>query len=223
MSKASPNWNWMLQGRYEGFCLTFTHDVTPAAVLQRYGADPSAAHTIAFPRAYEILQPGPDTSVLRVGTIQEWTFCFETLGVQGIMPAVLAALSQNTQTLAVSSGANALHALEHWADGQPRERFEPGQAASLQAADDHPFWDAAERHRADHHDLPALLGALEAVGDRIGGHLTADILDGPLISTVLPWVLPTPPPSHTASLPFVHATATRGLGPRIGSLRPPTR
>ncbi|MET8772047.1 DUF6461 domain-containing protein [Streptomyces sp. NPDC004658] len=222
MTKSSPSWDWMLHGRYEGFCLTFTHGMTPAAVLQRYGADPSGVRSIAFPQVYEILQPGPDTSVLRVGIFQEWTFCFETLGIQGIMPAVLAALSQGTQTVAVNLGANALHILEHWADGQPRERFEPGQASSLQAADAHPFWEAAVRHQDDHQGLPAVLGALEAVGDRIGGHLTADLLEGPLLSTVLPWALP-PLPSPAASLPFVHATETRPLGPRIGSFRPPAR
>lgn len=223
MTKSSPGWDWMLHGRYEGFCLTFTHGLPPAAVLRRYGADLAGSRTIAFPQVYELLQPGPDTSVLRVGALGEWTFCFETLGVQGIMPAVLAALSQNTQAVAVNLGANALHILEHWMDGQPHERFEPGQATSLQAADVHPFWDAAERHRANHPGLPAVLGALEAVGDRIGGYLTADILEGPLLTTVQPWTLP-PLPSPAAPLPFVHVMETRPrLGPRIGSFRPPTQ
>ncbi|WP_406454869.1 DUF6461 domain-containing protein [Streptomyces sp. NBC_01622] len=222
MTESSPNWDWMLRGGYGGMCLTFTHGVTPEAVLRRYGADPSQASSIAFPQVYELLQPGPDSSILRVGSIREWTFCCETLGVQGIMPAVLAALSQDTQTVAVNHGANALHTLEHWVDGQPRERFEPGQESSLQAADVHPLWDTAERHRADHHSVPAVLGALEAVGDRIGGHLTADIVAGPLLTTALPWTLP-PLPSPAAPLPFVHAAETRPLGSRIGTFRPPTR
>jgi hypothetical protein len=210
----------MLHGRYESFCLTFTHGLPPAGVLQRYGADLSGARTIAFPQVYELLQPGPDTSVLRVGAFRGWTFCFETLGVQGIMPAALAALSENTQVVAVNFGADARHILEYWMDGQPRERFEPGQASSLQAADVHPFWDAAERHQANHPGLPAVLGALEAVGDHIGGHLTADALEDPLPTTLLPWTLP-PLPSPAAPLPFVHATATRTrLGPPIGSFRP---
>lgn len=216
-------WDWALYGRHEGFCLTFTHGILPAAILRRYGVDPSEARTIALPQVHDALQPDPDSSVLRVGTFREWAFCFETLGVQGIMPAVLAALSQGTQTIAVSLGANALHILEHWVDRQPRERFEPGQASSLQARDVHPLWDAAERHRANHSELPAILGALEAVGDLVGGHLTADVIEGPLLSTVLPWTLP-PLPSLAAPLPFVQMAETRPLGPRIGSLRlPPNR
>ncbi|MFF3367067.1 DUF6461 domain-containing protein [Streptomyces misionensis] len=216
MTTSPLGWNWMLNNRFDGFCLTFTHAINPTAILQRYGADAPKARIIEFPQAYELLQPGPDTSVLRVGTFREWTFCFETLGVQSVMPAVLAALSQTTQTVAVNLGANALHMLEHWVDGQPRERFEPGQATSLQAADAHPFWDATERHRGNHHDLPAVLGALEAVGDHIGGHLTADLIEGPLLTTTLPWTLP-PLPSPAAPLPFVHASQTKPLGPPIDS------
>ncbi|WP_416960865.1 DUF6461 domain-containing protein [Streptomyces sp. Agncl-13] len=222
MTEPSPSWDWILRGGYGGMCLTFTHGVTPETAIRRYGADPSQASSIAFPQAYELLQPGPDSSILRVGSLREWTFCCETLGVQGIMPAVLAALSQGTQTVAFNHGANALHTLEHWVDGQPRERFEAGQKSSLQAADVHPFWDAAERHRADHHNRPAVLDTLEAVGDRIGGHLTADIVHGPLLTTILPWPLP-PLPSPAAPLPFVHATAPRPLGPSLGTLPPPTR
>ncbi|MEV6483317.1 DUF6461 domain-containing protein [Streptomyces sp. NPDC051576] len=203
-------------------CLTFTHGVTPEDLLRRYGADASQASSIAFPQVYELLQPGPDSSILRVGTLREWTFCCETLGVQGIMPAVLAALSQDTQTVAFNHGANALHTLEHWVDGQPREHFEAGQESTLQAADVHPFWDAAERHRAENPNRPAVLDALEAVGDRIGGHLTADIVHDPLLTTVLPWTLP-PLPSPAAPLPFVHATKSRPPGPLLGTLHPPTR
>ncbi|MEU9281457.1 DUF6461 domain-containing protein [Streptomyces sp. NPDC048342] len=203
-------------------CLTFTHGVAPETVLRRYGADPSQVSSISFPQAHELLQPGSDCSLLRVGSLGEWTFCCETLGVQGVMPAVLAALSQHTQTVAFNHGANALHTLEHWVDGQPRERFEAGQKSSLQAADDHPFWDAAERHHADHGNRPAALDALEAVADYVGGHLTADVVHGPLLTTLLPWTLP-PLPSPAAPLPFVHATEPRPLGPRLGTLRPPTR
>ncbi|WP_405987930.1 DUF6461 domain-containing protein [Streptomyces sp. NBC_00986] len=222
MTESSPSWDWILRGGYVGMCLTFTRGVTPEDLLRRYGADPSAANSITFAQAYELIQPGPDSSILRVGSLGEWAFCCETLGVQGIMPAVLAALSQSTQTVAFNHGADARHTLDHWADGQPREHFEPGAKPSLQAAGVHPFWDAAERHRADNPDRPDELNTLEAVSDRIGGHLTTDIVHGRLLTTFLPWTLP-PLPSPAAPLPFVHAPNPRPLGPLLGTSRPPTR
>ncbi|MFE2889345.1 DUF6461 domain-containing protein [Streptomyces sp. NPDC059272] len=222
MTESSPSWDWIRSGGYVSMCLTFTRGVTPEDLLRRYGADPLDANSITFAQAYELIQPGPDSSILRVGSLGEWTFCCESLGVQGVMPAVLAALSRDTETVAFNHGADARHTLDHWVDGQPREHFEPGTKASLQAAGVHPFWDAAERHHADNPEGPAELNALEAVSDRIGGYLTTDIVHGPLLTTFLPWILP-PLPSPAAPLPFVDAPQQRPLGRLLGTSLPPAR
>ncbi|WP_394816031.1 DUF6461 domain-containing protein [Streptomyces gibsoniae] len=219
MTESRPHWEW-LYGRYEGCCLTLTLGVTPETLLQRYGADPSAARQLAFPQAYTLLQPGPDTSVLRAGSLHGWAFCLETLGVQGAMPAVLASLSQGTQTISVALGYNALDVLHHWVSGRPHESFEPGQASSLRAAGPHPFWDATERHRRRQSNQSPVIGALEAVGDVIGGHLSVDIAEGPLLTALLAWTLP-PLPSPVEPLSPVHPPEPRPLGPLLGGLQIP--
>ncbi|MFD8726326.1 DUF6461 domain-containing protein [Streptomyces sp. NPDC059629] len=219
MTGSLPHWDW-LYGRYEGCCLTLTQGVTPETLLQRYGADTSAARQLAFPQAYSVLQPGPDTSVLRAGSLPGWAFCLETLGVQGAMPAVLAALSRDAQTISVTLDYNALHVLHHWVGGRPRESFVPGQVSSLRAAGPHPFWDMTERHRSRQPDHPAVISALEAVGDVIGGHLPPDIAEKPLLTTLLSWTLP-PLPSPVPPLPPVHPFEPRPVGPPLVGLQVP--
>lgn len=209
----------MLHGRYLGFTLTFTRGLTITELLDRYGADPSAARELPFIGLDAALQPGPDSAILRVGVIQDWAFGLEILGGQGAAAATLVELSHNSETISVHVGANALTTLHHWTDGQPQEEFEPGQLSTLRAAAGHPFWDAAERHRAAHPSRRAVLGAMQAMEDHTGARLTQDLDDGPLLSVVLPQVLP-PLPSPVPPLPLVRPSSSRPLGRLLGTFNP---
>ncbi|MCM3920199.1 DUF6461 domain-containing protein [Frankia sp. AiPs1] len=220
MTRPPLEQDWETIGRYGPFCLTFTLDVTPQNLLERYGADPATAHPVAFAETGPVLDPRPDQCILATGTLGEWAFCFETLGVEGIMSATLAALSHGTQSVAVNNDANAMHYLTHWADGQPQEEFEPGAPSTLRAAGPHPFWDATERHRALHPDQRNVVAALRAAGDHIGGRLTVRTLTAPLLTTVLT-VPRSRPPSPAAPLPLVHPPqSTSKLGRRLAALDP---
>ncbi len=220
---APPAWDWMLHGRYLGFTLTFTHRTTPKELLERYGVDPSAARHLPYVGLDAALQPGRNCAILRVGMLSDWAFGIEILGGEGAAPATLAELSRGTQTITVQVGANALHTLSHWTNGQPREAFEPGEAATLRAAGPHPFWDATERHLAAQPGTRPVLAAMQAVEDHIDGHLTSDIDDGPLLSVVLPQSLP-PRPSPVPTLPRVNPSSQpRPLGRSLGSLHQPRR
>jgi hypothetical protein len=218
----SAAWKWMLGGRYLGFTLTFTHAVTPEELLRRYGADPAAARFLPFAGIDAALEPGPNDAILRVGMLQEWAFGIEILGFKGTVPAALAQISQATRTIAVHMGANALHTVDYWVDGRPREKFEPGVASTLRAAGPHPFWDATERHRARRPDAGSILAVMRAAEDHIGGYLPVEVDDGPLLSVILPQVLP-PPPSPVPPLPLVNPTQPRPLGRHLGSLQVPER
>jgi Family of unknown function (DUF6461) len=221
MSDAGPApWEWLFGGRYDGFTLTFTRGLKPAELLERYGADPSGARLLPFVDIHAVLQPRPETGILRVGLLGEWAFGIEDLGAQGAAPATLAQISRGTETISVYSGANALKVLSYWVNGQPQEEFEPGMASTLRAARPHPFWDAAERHRA-RPGTRDILAVMRAVEDHIGARLAQETDDGPLLSVLLPQVLP-PLPSPAPPLPLVHPPTGRGgRGRHLGTLRPP--
>lgn len=213
-------WGWLFGGRYDGFTVTFTRGLTPGGLLERYGADPSAARPLSFTDFYESLPTGPDHGRLRVGLAGEWAFGIEDAGAQGAAPATLAQLSRGTETISVHRGANAYELFQHWADGQPREQFEPGVASTLRAAGPHPFWDAAERYRAARAGCWAILAVMRAVEDHIGARLAQETDDGLLPSVSLPSILPLPP-SPVPPLPLVNPPANPGKpGRRIGTLRP---
>jgi hypothetical protein len=223
MNDANPSvWEWMFHGRYLGFTITFTHAVKPEGLLRRYGTDPSTARHLPFVGIDAALQPGPDDAILRVGTLRDWAFAIEILGGMGNAPAMLTEISRGTETIVVHVGASALHTLAYWVDGQPQEKFEPGEAPTLRAAGAHPFWDATERCRTAQPGTRAVLAAMQAVEERVGGHLTRDLDDGPLLSVILPQMLP-PPPSPVPALPRVTPSPPGRLGRRLGSLRPPER
>lgn len=220
MSDADPApWEWLFSGRYIGFTLTFTRGLTADGLLERYGADPSAARPLPFTDIHALLQP--DHAILRVGLLGEWAFGIEDLGGQGAAEATLAQLSIATETISVYSGGNALQVLEYWVNGQPREQFEPGMASTLRAAGPHPVWDAAERHRATRPGARDILAVMRAVEDHIGARLAEETDNGPLLSVLLPQILP-PLPSPAPPLPLVHPPTGRGgRGRHLGTLRPP--
>jgi hypothetical protein len=217
-------WEWLFSGRYLGLTLTFTRGLTAAGLLERYGADPSAARPLPFTDIHAAPQPGIDHAILRVGVLGEWAFGIDDLGIQGAAPATLAELSRGTETISVHSGANALEDFCYWVDGQPREEFEPGMASTLRAAGPHPFWDAAERYRGARPGTWSILAVMRAVEDHIGARLAEETDDGPLPSVLLEWVLPALP-SPAPPLPLVNPPAHPGKrGPRLSTglrLNPP--
>jgi hypothetical protein len=216
-------WEWLFRGRYDGLTLTFTRGLTPAGLLERYGADPSAARPLPFTDIRAVLQPDMDHAILRAGVLGEWAFGIEDAGAQGAAPATLAQLSRGTETISVYRGGNAFTVFCHWVSGQPREQFEPGMASTLRAAGPHPFWDAAERHRAAQPGIRPILAVMRAVENHIGASLAQETDDGRLPSVLLTQIRP-PLPSPVPLLPLVNSPASPGrLSRHLGTLRLPER
>ncbi len=222
MTQSPLEHGWEAVVRHRPFCLTFTLGVTPWNLVERYGADPTAARLLAIGETYAVGQPGADRSILASGSLGDWAFGFETMGVEGIMSGTLAALSRGTQTVAVNDSAKALHVLRYWVDGQPRESFELGVPDTQRAVGAHPFWGAVERHRAAHPDQSKVIAALRAIGDHVGGQLTADMLARPLLTAILPED-GRPRSAPAADLPLVRPGEPRQpvpLGRYLGTLGP---
>ncbi|WGD39733.1 hypothetical protein PYS65_06065 [Streptomyces cathayae] len=49
---------------------------------------------------------GAPKSVLRVGSLGDWSFCYEEWGVLGGMPGLLSRLSHDTETFTVDSNVS---------------------------------------------------------------------------------------------------------------------
>jgi hypothetical protein len=218
MTQSPLEHGWEAVVRYRPFCLTFTLGVTPLDLVERYGADPTTARLLAVGEACAVIQPA-DRSLLASGLLGDWAFGLETMGVEGSMPGTLAALSRGTQTVALNDSAKAMYVLKHWVDGQPRESFELGNHVTQRAAGAHPFWDAVERHGAAHPDQSQVIAALRAIGDHIGGQLTADMLARPLLTARLPED-GRPRSAPAADLPLVHPGEPVPLGRFLGTLGP---
>lgn len=215
-------WAWLVDGRYLGFTLTFTRGLELKDFLKCCGADPSAVRFLPFAGIHDALRPSAEYSVLRAGTVADWTFGIENLGNRSGSPDILARLSEKTETVSVHCGANAFQLFMYWVDGRPREQFEPGIAATLRAAGPYPFWSAVERYRTDHPGMRKILAVFHAIEDHVGIQIAKETDDGPLASVLISQVASSPS-SPASSLPLVYESSRRAgkPGPSHGALQLP--
>ncbi|WP_438490794.1 DUF6461 domain-containing protein [Streptomyces sp. S186] len=220
MTDTPDSWGWVLASGSLAFCLTFTHQLAPSAVLERYGADPQTTRTMDGQTAHAAIPTGRNHSLLRAGRLGNWAFCFETYGVQGLMPDTLTELSADTETLAVNFAEDATHTFEHWADSRRIESFEPGMPYDAPSpTTPHTFRNLVEQREAATPGQLPILAALEGLSDHIGGHtLTPDTLGGPLLTALLP--LRPRASAHTPSTS--PAEVRKHLGKFLGTLPPAT-
>ncbi|MEV5935054.1 DUF6461 domain-containing protein [Streptomyces sp. NPDC052079] len=195
-------WAWAEDPRAVMWCVTFTRGITPEDVLARYGADARAAQFLTRQQAGRLNDSSlAEGSVLRVGALGAWSFCFEDYGVMGAMPGPLSALSQGRETFSVLRGGDGTNGFAHWRDGQCTERFEPG-FTHTKPKPPHPWWDAVqERLDATGEEYPGLVPLLEAVVHHTGAVLDTGTLSGPLLTLRLEDSsrTPDPPPPHPRS------------------------
>ncbi|MBL3670829.1 hypothetical protein JL475_33705 [Streptomyces sp. M2CJ-2] len=127
---------------------------------------------------------GAPKSVLRVGSLGDWSFCYEEWGVLGGMSGPLSRLSRGTETFTVASNVS-MDTFGHWRDGRCTEAFEPDDPGTRQPPP-HPWRDALqERREAGGGSEPGLVAAVRVIGDRMGAVLDDATLDGPLPTVLL--------------------------------------
>ncbi|RSO43158.1 hypothetical protein DMH15_10695 [Streptomyces sp. WAC 06725] len=222
MNNSTPDpWGWAQDPNAVMWCLTFTHGITPHDVLSRYGADHRAAQLLNRQQAAALNEDSPpDGSVLRSGSLGEWSFCFEDYGVVGAMPGPLSALSRGTETFSVLLGGDGMNGFAHWRDSECTEQFEPG-FSHTKPNPPHPWWDIVQgRLDASGEEYPGLVPVLEAITHHTGAVLDTRILHGPLLTLWLDDTSRTPDPTPR---PHPHRAAIQQLGRPLGSfVLPPT-
>lgn len=130
-------------------------------------------------------QAGTGESVLRVGSLGDWSFCYEEWGILGGMPGPLSGLSQRTETFSVATDGASMDIFEHWRDGRCTEVFEPDNP-DTRLPPPHSWQDVLrERREATGDSEPALVAAVRVIGDHMGAVLDDATLDGPLPTVLL--------------------------------------
>ncbi|MBL3671504.1 hypothetical protein JL475_37625 [Streptomyces sp. M2CJ-2] len=133
---------------------------------------------------FDAYRAGTPKSVLRVGSLGDWSFCYEEWGVLGGLPGLLSRLSCDTETFTVDSNIS-MDTFGYWRDGRCTEAFEPDEPGTRRLPP-HPWWDALqERREAAGGSEPGLVAAVRVIGDRMGAVLDDATLDGPLPTVLL--------------------------------------
>ncbi|WP_369015741.1 DUF6461 domain-containing protein [Streptomyces hintoniae] len=207
--------SWSLS-RSEQFCLTLSAGKTPENILEAYGADASEARHLTYAEFFRAYEPTATSAALRVGSFGSWSFCIEFENCIGFMPGVQRKLSQSTEAFLLSRAGNAYAVVDYTVDGEIVESFEPGNGV-IRVPSSHDFAGRVERLTESSDGITA---TLEILAEYTGHHVTTALLDGPLLSVVVP----TPDRStlmrNDVSRPeSVDPSKTpRGLGRRLGSV-----
>ncbi|MGC4744306.1 DUF6461 domain-containing protein [Micromonospora sp. DT201] len=180
-------WKWVDLG----FTVTFSCDLTPEDLLNRYGADSTQAEVLTRQAALDKYPPNHAGAQLRAGVLNNWGFCFEEVGYEGSRPEVLAGLSADTEVFSFYN-MSGKSSLQHFRNGLRVESFEPGFTYSVRGQRPHTFWTRTER-LARMNSMPPDRAALEAVEEHIGAPLRQDLLEGPLLTAYLTNPLPSAP------------------------------
>ncbi len=213
----SAHSNWATDPRHALWCVTFTRNVTPADVLRRYGADPGSAQLRAHADTREFYERimGAGT-VLRVGLLGAWSFCYEDAGAAGSRPGLLSCLSQGTETLSLLKGGDGMNLLAVWRDGQREEVFEPG-AFGRRPQKDHRLWDLVQQSTTGQ---PRIIAAFQAIARYTGVLLDDAKIAGPLLTACLADADRIPDPTPQPAHPSLPKDGNRPLGRSLGSFRP---
>ncbi|WP_305788707.1 DUF6461 domain-containing protein [Symbioplanes lichenis] len=204
-------WAWVTESWYPGFCLTFVRDRDPATVAERLGGGAPVVMTVE--QTGDVYPPHQRGSLLRLGTVPGWTYCYEDRAPVAFLPTLLHRLSAGTEVIQVVKGGDGMNIARRLSDGRLLEQFEPGRTATAAGPD--LLLPRVERLLSDQPGTSPLLATLTAVSELIGAAVDRETLDGPLLTAFSTFTEPaaaaTPRPS----------AARHQLGRRLGTVTPP--
>ncbi|WP_428935897.1 DUF6461 domain-containing protein [Streptomyces sp. ACT015] len=176
---AVESWSLSQSGQ---FCLTLSAGKTAENTLAAYGADASEARYLTSEEFFRTYKPTATSAALRVGSFRKWSFCIEFENCIGFMPGIQRKLSQDTEAFLLSRAGNAYTVLDYTVDGEVAESFEPGNGVT-RVPSSHDFAGKAERLAESSDSITA---TLEILAEYTGLHVTTALLNGPLLSVVIP-------------------------------------
>ncbi|MFJ8754603.1 DUF6461 domain-containing protein [Streptomyces sp. NPDC102441] len=164
------------------FCMTLSLGKSPEEVINIYGADAGEARwlTADAPGAYVT---NATTTVLRAGSLGDWTFCLEFEYLLGSNEGIMRELSTNAEAIVIFRTAKALTGFHYVANCELLESFEPGYPPSVSGRSSHEF--SSKVHALTSTGLDPVAACLEVVTGHVGCDLTKETLRGPLLSVIM--------------------------------------
>ncbi|MBV1941830.1 hypothetical protein KUF83_35520 [Streptomyces sp. BV286] len=187
-------------------CVTFTRGVSSEEVFTRYGADPDQARLLDWDAALDLAPGDEEASLLRAGSLGEWTFCVEEDGGIGALDGPLAKLSRGTETYSMAT-TDGMNVFQYWRDGECVENFEPGMEYTRPEPTT-AWWDRVEAALAAHEGEDAGMAPVMAL---ILDHLGITLDDATLAR---PWPSLTLAEDEVPSAPHGDTYAGEGPVPR---------
>lgn len=193
-------WQWTVQ-RYGPLnllgCLTFVREVDPAAVIEAFGLDPTAARLLTSTEARQAATGAGSPTTLawvRVGRVDDWTFAIEDGDLTGSSGGVARRLSQGREAVAISyvEGA-ALGNVEYFVDGAAVTSFEPLLASIRYGTEPDRFLpqmrlvglDVDGGADIDLDEYDPMIAALEMLTLALGIRLPYDVATGPVLTAAV--------------------------------------
>ncbi|WP_413815974.1 DUF6461 domain-containing protein [Kitasatospora purpeofusca] len=193
------------------FCLNVVRRLTADEVVAAYGAGPGRLRQLSLAEAdsrYPMAQGG---TLLRVGRLGDWTFCFEAREAEGFKPGVLARLSERSAVVSLFY-ADGMTVLERLEEGRLVERFEPGQRSPAQGSGPHTLHEDVRAELRNSTTPSTTEAALRVIARHIGAEIPWATLAGPLATVVLDQAEREP----LAPAPHFAAPAADGPAPGLG-------
>jgi hypothetical protein len=129
------------------------------------------------------MEPTSTNTILRTGTLGDWSFCIEFHNPIGFLNTVVHDLSTETKTIVLFRNAKAFKEFDYVVNGQLVESFEPGDPSSTWGQSEYNFSRSVHDRRPS--PTQAITACLEVIAEHIGHELTLEILRGPLFSAVV--------------------------------------
>jgi hypothetical protein len=180
---SSNAWQWVTDARFPSFCLVFARAKSVESVLRAYGADAQSAVNMSLRESIAAFPKRETAVLLRVGTLGEWTFCYEDRELLGITKGVRHMLSRGSETIGLYKGGDGTRSFEHMENCRSLELFEPSHPSEAYGEGPFIFADLVRDKLSTAGSGTTGLSAItQVLADRIGLQLDRDTLEGPLLT-----------------------------------------
>lgn len=209
MAAAGIEWMADPEVTTTGFCVTFAKDLTPTALLRRFGCagellgERTARETAGLMVAEDRTPLGEADAVIRAGLSGAWAFAVEGHSGWGLDPATVRAVSAGTESVTFFVGVTGRNMFVFAEDGTRTAFFEVGEPELVDALPERVRpallasglmlrgGAAAEFHDAP--DYPELRLTLRMAHLAWGLDLSREAFDGPLLTGRRRWTPPVVP------------------------------
>ncbi|WP_413755115.1 DUF6461 domain-containing protein [Streptomyces sp. MMBL 11-3] len=182
----STAWHWASDQQFPSFCLIFARSKSAESVLEAYGANAQAATELTRKESLSAFPRRKVAALLRVGSLNGWTFCYEDRELFGITGDVRKSMSHGCETLSLYKGGDGTRTFERMKNCRSIEFFEPHRPS--EAYGEGPYTISGlvqEKLSAAGPNTLGMSAITLVLAEQFSLELDRDILEGPLLTAPL--------------------------------------